>query len=193
MFQRNGCLAVYAGRGQADAAHNQIASGGANATGNASAWFEGNDHASVFTGFKSQALGESQSGTGGYHQLRLDDTPGQGRAELSTTQHASTLALGHLKGGTDNVREAECGFGIGLSTQAYGAVRAGQGLLLTSSEAGDTQLAADTALAQLQQGDELMASLVDVARAQKAIRLDLQQLTLEIIDDVKSAKSATAS
>ncbi|MEC5081096.1 type VI secretion system Vgr family protein, partial [Xanthomonas oryzae pv. oryzicola] len=74
------------------------------------------------------ALAQSQDGTGGYQQLRLDDTPGQGRAQLSTTQHASSLTLGHLKGGHDNLREGERGYGADLSTQAYGAVRAGQGL-----------------------------------------------------------------
>ncbi len=58
--------------------------------GNAPAWFDGNAHAAVFTGFKSQALAQSQSGTGGYQQLRLDDTSGQGRAQAATTQHAST-------------------------------------------------------------------------------------------------------
>ncbi len=182
---------VYNGRGQADAAHNQIASGGGNATGNASAWFEGNEHAAVFTGFKSQALGESQSGTGGYQQLRLDDTPGQGRAELSTTQHASTLALGHLKGGSDNVRDGERGFGVELSTQAGGAVRAGQGLLL-SSEEGNTQLAADAALAQLQQGDELMASLADVARTQKATLADEPE-RLPAQDSLKTLQTSLAA
>ncbi|HBK45296.1 MAG TPA: type VI secretion system tip protein VgrG [Xanthomonadaceae bacterium] len=159
--------AVYNGRGQADAAHNQLGGGGAGATGNAAAWFEGNGHAAVFTGFKSQALADSQSGTGGYQQLRLDDSPGQGRAELATTQHASVLALGHLKGGTDNVRETERGFGAELSTQAFGAVRAGQGLLLTS-ESGNSQLAADAAGSQLQQGDDLLKSLADAARTQLA-------------------------
>ncbi|MEA5200313.1 type VI secretion system Vgr family protein, partial [Xanthomonas fragariae] len=101
---------VYNGRGQADAAHNQVGGGGAGATGNAPAWFQGNAHGAVFTGFKSQALAQSQDGTGGYQQLRLDDTPGQGRAQLSTTQHASTLTLGHLKGGSDNLREGERGY-----------------------------------------------------------------------------------
>ncbi|WP_234420879.1 type VI secretion system Vgr family protein, partial [Xanthomonas fragariae] len=115
---------VYNGRGQDEAAHNQVGGGGAGATGNAPAWFQGNAHGAVFTGFKSQALAQSQDGTGGYQQLRLDDTPGQGRAQLSTTQHASTLTLGHLKGGSDNLREGERGYGAELSTQAYGAVRA---------------------------------------------------------------------
>ncbi|WP_234415058.1 type VI secretion system Vgr family protein [Xanthomonas fragariae] len=158
---------VYNGRGQADAAHNQVGGGGAGATGNAPAWFQGNAHGAVFTGFKSQALAQSQDGTGGYQQLRLDDTPGQGRAQLSTTQHASTLTLGHLKGGSDNLREGERGFGAELSTQAYGAVRAGQGLLL-SSEPGQQQLAASEALSQLEQGEQLLQALADAARQQQA-------------------------
>ncbi|MDM7573878.1 type VI secretion system Vgr family protein, partial [Xanthomonas fragariae] len=158
---------VYNGRGQADAAHNQVGGGGAGATGNAPAWFQGNAHGAVFTGFKSQALAQSQDGTGGYQQLRLDDTPGQGRAQLSTTQHASTLTLGHLKGGSDNLREGERGYGAELSTQAYGAVRAGQGLLL-SSEPGQQQLAASQALAQLAQGEQLLQGLADAARQQQA-------------------------
>ncbi|MDM7582282.1 type VI secretion system Vgr family protein [Xanthomonas fragariae] len=158
---------VYNGRGQADAAHNQVGGGGAGATGNAPAWFQGNAHGAVFTGFKSQALAQSQDGTGGYQQLRLDDTPGQGRAQLSTTQHASTLTLGHLKGGSDNLREGERGYGAELSTQAYGAVRAGQGLLL-SSEPGQQQLAASEALAQLAQGEQLLQGLAEAARQQQA-------------------------
>ncbi|ENZ95204.1 type VI secretion system Vgr family protein [Xanthomonas fragariae] len=158
---------VYNGRGQADAAHNQVGGGGAAATGNAPAWFQGNAHGAVFTGFKSQALAQSQDGTGGYQQLRLDDTPGQGRAQLSTTQHASTLTLGHLKGGSDNLREGERGYGVELSTQAYGAVRAGQGLLL-SSEPGQQQLAASQALAQLAQGEQLLQGLAEAARQQQA-------------------------
>ncbi|WP_146090176.1 type VI secretion system Vgr family protein, partial [Xanthomonas populi] len=158
---------VYNGRGQADAAHNQVGGGGAGATGNAPAWFQGNAHGAVFTGFKSQALAQSQDGTGGYQQLRLDDTPGQGRAQLSTTQHASTLTLGHLKGGSDNLREGERGYGVELSTQAYGAVRAGQGLLL-SSASGQQQLAASEALSQLEQGEQLLQGLAEAARQQQA-------------------------
>ncbi|WMJ69541.1 type VI secretion system Vgr family protein [Stenotrophomonas sp. 24(2023)] len=159
--------AVYNGRGQQDAQHNQVQGGGGNATGNAAAWFEGNDHAAVYTGFKSQALADSQGGTGGYQQLRFDDTPGQGRAQLSTTQHQSTLTLGHLKGGDDNVREAERGFGVELSTQAQGALRAGRGLLLTT-EQGTPQLAAPQALTQLQESQQLLQQLAGSAKSQQA-------------------------
>ncbi|MGY0557401.1 type VI secretion system Vgr family protein [Lysobacter sp. A421] len=158
---------VYNGQGQPDAPHNQVSGGAAGATGNASAWFDGNAHNAVFTGFKSQALSASQSGSGGYQQLRLDGTPGQGRAQASTTQHESTLTLGHLKGGRDNVRGDERGFGVELSTRASGAIRAGAGLLL-STERGHRQLDASGAQAQLAQSEQLLARLNDVAKAQGA-------------------------
>ena len=159
--------AVYNGRGQEDAQHNQVAAGGAGATGNAAAWFDGNDHGAVYTGFKSQALASSQDGSGGYQILRLDDTPGEGRAQAATTQHQSTLTLGHLKGGQDNVRGADRGFGVELSTQASGAIRAGSGLLLTT-EPGRRQLAATQALGQLGEGEQLLQALADTARSQEA-------------------------
>jgi type VI secretion system secreted protein VgrG len=158
---------LYNGRGQVDAPHNQVGAGAAGATGNAPAWFDGNGHGAVFTGFKSQALADSQSGSGGFQQLRLDDTPGQGRAQAGTTQRDTTLTLGHLKGGRDNVRTGERGFGAELSTAAGGALRAGAGLLL-STERGHAQLDASGARAQLAQGGQLVASLDGVATAQGA-------------------------
>ncbi|KOR44037.1 type IV secretion protein Rhs, partial [Xanthomonas oryzae] len=123
-----------------------------------------------------------------FQQLRLDDTPGQGRAQLSTTQHASSLTLGHLKGGHDNLREGERGYGADLSTQAYGAVRAGQGLLL-SSEPGQQQLAASQALAQLEQGEQLLQALADAARQQQA-QLPDEAATLPVQDGLKTLQAS---
>lgn len=162
---------VYNGRGQLDAAHNDVSGGAGGATGNAAAWFEGNEHPSVFTGFKTQALAESQGGSGGYQQLKLDDTPGQGRVQANTTQHLSTLALGHLKGGVDNIRGQERGFGAELSTQAGGALRGGAGLLLTT-EPGTHHLTATVAQSQLAQSEQLIRSLSEVAQTQQAILPD---------------------
>ncbi|GHA82205.1 type VI secretion system Vgr family protein [Cognatilysobacter bugurensis] len=159
--------ALYNGRGQDDAAHNRIAGGSAGATGNAPAWFDGNGHWSVFTGFKTQQLAASGHGSGGYQQLRLDDTPGQGRVQAGTTQHDSTLTLGHLKGGQDNVRGRERGFGAELATHAGGAVRAGAGLLLTT-EQGRSQLAATDAELQLARTEQQLQSLAESARNQAA-------------------------
>ncbi|MEN1943495.1 type VI secretion system Vgr family protein [Luteimonas sp. MJ293] len=189
---------VYNGRGQEDAQHNQLAGGGAGATGNAAAWFDGNDHAAVYTGFKSQALANSQDGSGGYQLLRLDDTPGQGRAQAATTQHATTLTLGHLKGGQDNMRGAERGFGAELSTQASGAIRAGSGLLLTT-EPGTQQLAAGGALSQLAEGEQLLQALGDTAASQQATlpedpeTLPAQQSLQDVQEHLRATRQGSAA
>src|SRR5690606_1368674 len=158
---------LFNGQGQPDAPHNQLSGGHAGATGNAAAWFDGNEHPAVFTGFKSQALADSQSGAGGYQQLRLDDTSGQGRVEVVTTQHDSRLVLGHLEAGRDNQRDGGRGFGAELATAASGAVRAGAGLLL-SADKGRNQLDAATATIRIAQGSQLAESLDRVARQQGA-------------------------
>ncbi|MDR2871405.1 MAG: type VI secretion system tip protein VgrG [Xanthomonadaceae bacterium] len=160
--------ALYNGRGQEDAQHNRIPGGNAGATGNAAAWFDGNDHAAVQVGFKSQELRYSQEGTGGYQWFRLDDTPGEGRAQLGTTQHLSSVTLGHQKGGRDNVRAGDLGFGMSVSTQASGALRAGSGLLLTT-ESGRDQLSAAGVRTQQRQAEQLLETLNASARHQGAI------------------------
>lgn len=159
---------AYDGAGNADAPHNQIAGGPAGAVGNAPAWFDGNRHAAVLSGIKTQALASSGDGTGGFNQLVFDATPGQGRIELSSTQADTALTLGHLKQQRDNLREADRGFGVETRTQAQAAIRAGQGLLL-ATEAGQQQLSANLALSQLQQSRQLLVTLGTAAKDQQAI------------------------
>jgi type VI secretion system secreted protein VgrG len=71
-------------------------------------------------------------GGAGYSQLLFDDTDGQGRVQLRCSHAASELNLGHLVHGADNYRGSLRGLGAELRTEAYGAVRAGAGLLVTS-------------------------------------------------------------
>lgn len=66
----------------------------------------------------------------------FDDTDGQGRVQLKTTQAASELNLGHLIHSADNYRGSMRGSGAELRTDAYGAVRAGSGLLISSYKSG---------------------------------------------------------
>ena len=139
---------TYNGEGQPDAQGNRVASGAAQATGNAPAWFpgaerqgehEGHAHTATLSGFKSQSLEASQAGSGGHNQLVLDDTPGQGRTLLHTTQSQTWLQMGHLLQQHDNQRLAPRGHGLELHTQAQGALRAAQGLhLSTHARAGGT-------------------------------------------------------
>ena len=129
-----GCL--YNGRGQQDAQHNQAACGASAATGNAPPWFPGeaagHAHPAVLSGFKSQAMRDSQGGgAGAYNQLVFDDSAGQPRLVLQRHGKAhdgsAELNLGHLRHQSDNARLAPAGFGAELKTAHSAAVRAGPG------------------------------------------------------------------
>jgi type VI secretion system secreted protein VgrG len=68
----------------------------------------------------------------GYSQLLFDDTDGQGRVQLRCTHATTELNLGHLIHSADNYRGSFRGLGAELRTDAYGTVRAGAGLLVSS-------------------------------------------------------------
>jgi type VI secretion system secreted protein VgrG len=171
---------VYNGRGQADAQGNAVAAGAATAVGDAPAWFPGNKaagaheghrHAHVLAGFKSQALASSASGTGGFNQLVFDDSATGARIELSTTMAATRLQLGRLVHQRDNQRLEPRGHGIDLSTGAWGALRAGSGVLIIADHRGGSssaQMDARGAQAVLQASAQLTQTLTDSAQDHEA-------------------------
>lgn len=174
---------LYNGRGAEAAQGNQLSRGAGTATGNAPAWFagtasqpssaggEGHAHAAVLAGFKTQALGASQTGTGGFNQLVFDLTPGEPRAQLATTQYASHLNLGALRHQFDNQRLASRGHGVELATDESGALRTGSGLLLSTdarTNAAGMQMEAKLASSQLESAQALVKTLAESAQKQKA-------------------------
>ncbi len=174
---------VYNGQGTAEAQGNQVTAGAATAIGNAGPWFpgnqkagelEGHQHGPVLAGFKSQSLDSSQSGSGGYNQLVLDDSPGQARTTLGSTTAATWLQLGHLIQQNDNQRLAKRGHGLDLGTAAYGAVRAGSGLHLSAytraqgTQASAQSIEARAGIAQIEQAGELTQTLSDTAQKHNA-------------------------
>ena len=82
----------------------------------------GQNNAAALSGVKSKEFGGS-----GFNQLVFDDTPGQGRVQLASTQFGSQLNLGHLVHQADNHRGSLRGLGLELRTDAYGALRGAQG------------------------------------------------------------------
>lgn len=174
--------AVPNAQGQVNTQTTSPSTGASTSTGNAPAWFPGDKqegpleshaHAAVLSGIKTQELTTSQSGTGGYNQLVLDDSPQSARLELSTTQHLTRLQLGHLRHQDDNRRLHARGHGFDLHTQTLGAVRAGSGLLVSThaqpgSHASGQQLEARGAIQQLQQGAELLHTLAHSAQQHQA-------------------------
>lgn len=112
--------------------HNPSAQGNL-AGGNSPVWHgASNDDAGHRNGAAQWGIRSKEFGGSGYNQLLFDDTDGQGRVQLKCTHGATELNLGHLIHTADNYRGAFRGMGAELRTDAYGAVRAGAGLLVSS-------------------------------------------------------------
>ena len=175
---------LYNGQGSADAQGNAVSGGPATSTANAPSWFpgaqragelEGHAHAATLSGIKTQSLDASQTGTGHHNQLVFDDTPGQGRVLLHTTQAQTWLLMGHLLQQHDNQRLAPRGHGLELHTTAWGSLRAGHGLHIstharpngTGSGQGQPMHSLE-ARQQLNQHAELLQALATNAQTHRA-------------------------
>lgn len=198
---------LYNGRGVDNAQGNQAGQGAGSATGNAPAWFPGSsgahNHAAVLSGIKTQALSASQSGGGGYNQLVFDDSPGQARAALQ--QHAdahdgaSELNLGLLRQQTDNQRLAATGQGFELKTLYSAALRAGQGLLVSTEKSISAQLDMTQGLSQLSESAQKQQQLAETAQKHNArlegesdaAKLPAVEAMGESIEVLKATQSAS--
>lgn len=168
--------ALYNGQGNEDGAGNRIGGATMQASANAPALFAGQKdpahrHNASLSGLKSQQLSASRSGSGGYNQLIFDDTPGEPRISLGTTEYASAVHLGHLKQQQDNARLKDRGHGAELATRAAAAVRAGNGLLISADArpgARGAQLDSTEPIRQTEDAHALATALADVAAKQNA-------------------------
>jgi type VI secretion system secreted protein VgrG len=111
----------------APSAQGNLAGGNSPVWHGASAGADGHRNAAAQWGVRTKEFGGS-----GYNQLVFDDTDAQGRVQLRTTHAATELNLGHLIHSADNYRGSFRGLGAELRTDAYGAVRGGAGLLISS-------------------------------------------------------------
>ncbi|MCY7370890.1 MAG: DUF2345 domain-containing protein [Polaromonas sp.] len=97
------------------------------APGKAAAGARAQNNAAALSGVKTQEFGGA-----GFNQLVFDDSDAQLRVQLASTQHASQLNLGHLVHQADNRRGSFRGLGFEPRSDAFGAVRAARGVLLSS-------------------------------------------------------------
>lgn len=88
----------------------------------------------LLSGYRSREY----SGTG-YNQLVMDDSTQQNRVHLYSSSYQSHLHLGYLIQHTDNTRGAFLGSGFDLKSDAYGAIRAGQGLFVSTHPTATNQ------------------------------------------------------
>lgn len=157
-----------------DPATDHHPSGQGNHTGgNSPAWHGGasasHRHAAAMSGFKSKEFGGA-----GYNALVMDDSDQQQRVHLKTTQHMSELNLGHLIHQADNYRGSFRGTGVELRTDAWGAVRGGRGVLMSTwplASAGTPAGDLAPGMALLKQADTLARTLSQAARTHHSVEL----------------------
>lgn len=125
----------------------------------------------------------------GYNQLVLDDSTGQNRVQLYSTQAGAQLNLGYIVVQRDNQRGQFRGTGFELATEAYGAIRAQKGLYISTfgrpGASGD-QLDIREARGQLSAGQQLLSATAGTARQHGGA-------DMQAIDSLKTFTNATQS
>lgn len=163
----------------------------------------GTNHPGTLSGWHSRTLDDD-----GSNQWVIDDATGQLRMRLASQSAGSPwseLSLGHIisQGSSSSQRGAWLGSGFYAHTDGWASLRAGQGLLLsTTARAGSygsaqgNQLDVQEAVAQLKSAQQLGQALSQAAQGQGALALtshDTQEQAalqglLEAIDIQKSGQ-----
>ncbi|MFW1734981.1 DUF2345 domain-containing protein, partial [Acinetobacter sp. ULE_I001] len=116
----------------------------------------------------------------GYNQLRFDDTTGQISSQLQSSHGTSQLNLGKLSHPKDKAESDDRGEGFELRTDQWGALRAGQGLLLSTykqDQAKGDHLDSELAKKQLEGSQTNSKALSDIAKNQKTDEIEsIEQL-----------------
>jgi type VI secretion system secreted protein VgrG len=141
-------------------------------------------------------LRSKEYGGRGYNQLVLDDATGQNRVQLYSSSYQSQLHLGYLIQHTDNTRGAFLGNGFDLKSDAYGAIRAGQGLFVSTHSATANQpLNVTAATEQLASAESVLELTSDASKSNQAESLDDAHDALKKFTDAThyNVSGATAS
>lgn len=98
----------------------------------------------LLSGFRSREYGGD-----GFNQFVMDDSSGQNRAHLYSSSYSSHLHLGYLIEQSDNTRGSFVGSGFDLKSEAHGAIRAVQGLSISTHPAAVQPMNVSAATEQL--------------------------------------------
>ncbi|WP_151752248.1 type VI secretion system Vgr family protein [Acinetobacter bereziniae] len=133
----------------------------------------------------------------GYNQLRFDDTTNQISSQLHSSHGATQLNLGNLSYPKETETSEGRGEGFELRTDQWGAIRAEQGLLLSThaqNGASGNHLDTTEAKSQLENSLNNSKALSEVAKHQQTDPLDnLEHLKSFVValekDDTEQTKS----
>lgn len=122
----------------------------------------------LLSGYRSKEYSGS-----GYNQLVMDDSTSQNRVHLYSSSYRSHLHLGYLVEQSNNSRGPFMGNGFDLKSDAYGAIRAGQGLFVsTHSAAVDQPLNVTAAAEQLASAGRVVELASQSSMSNQAESLD---------------------
>lgn len=145
----------------------------------------------ILSGYRSKEY----SG-GGYNQLVMDDATGQNRVQLMSSSANSLLHLGYIIDQNGNSRGSYLGSGFDLRSDAYGSVRASQGLYVTThpKAANSQPLDVKEAQQQLVTGESLVEAMSGVSEQHQAESLkDAQDTMRAFTDATQESASGSAS
>ena len=133
----------------------------------------------------------------GYNQLRFDDTTDQISSQLQSSHGTSQLNLGNLSHPKETDTSKGRGEGFELRTDQWGALRAGQGLLLSTyaqDSASGNHLDATAAKSQLESSLNNSKALSEVAKNQQTDPLEVLERIKGFINtlDQQDPKKADA-
>jgi type VI secretion system secreted protein VgrG len=160
----------------------------------------GINHAGVISGLHSKALHGP-----GYNQWVIDDTQGQLRMRLATSTAASQLNLGYLiaQSPSSAQRGQYRGAGFELRTDGWGVLRAGEGMLVSTTarpamgaSVTSTQMDVAEGVAQLKDAQNVTQRVCEAATQQKALvskdANEAQQAFIAATDPEQGGKYASA-
>ncbi|MFM0597652.1 type VI secretion system Vgr family protein [Paraburkholderia dilworthii] len=134
----------------------------------------------LLSGYKSKEYQGS-----GYNQMVMDDSTGQNRVQLFSTSTNAHLHLGYLIDQAGNNRGSYLGSGFDLKSDAYGAVRAGQGMYVTTYPTTSQPLDARQATSQLVNSESVLEAMSNASTTHQAESLK------DGYDSLKSYTDAT--
>ncbi len=131
----------------------------------------------------------------GFNQLRFDDTTGQISAQLQSSHAATQLNLGNLSHPKDKATSNGRGEGFELRTDAYGALRAGKGMLISTyaqEKAVADHLDAVQAQNLLNQANASIKMLSDLAVKQQTDALNVVSRLPKLIQSLELKNTSQA-
>jgi type VI secretion system secreted protein VgrG len=143
---------------------------------------DASNHPGTLSGLHSRSLDGS-----GTQQWVLDDAPGQLRQRLHTSLADSRLELGYLIDHRDGSRGGLRGQGFDLATLGWANLRAGEGVLLSTTarpRAASTQFDIAEAVGQLKGAERTAQALSDAAEGSQVAPLAANERQTDLVRQV---------